>query len=54
VREYVDEKKWKEAEAPVQAVAKVIENVSHAIAKAADDLEGQVSPSDRSHPDSTR
>jgi N-acetylated-alpha-linked acidic dipeptidase len=49
VREYMDEKKWKEAEAQVPEVAKVIEHVSQAIAKAADDLNAQASPSDRGH-----
>jgi N-acetylated-alpha-linked acidic dipeptidase len=39
VREYMDEKKWAEAEAQVPAVAKVLEDVAAAIGKAADDLE---------------
>src|SRR5580698_6772276 len=43
VREYMDEKKWKEAEAQVPQVAQVIENVARGIAKAADDLEKAVS-----------
>jgi len=40
VREYMDEKKWTEAEAQVPGVAKVLEDVAAAIGKAADDLEG--------------
>ncbi len=40
VREYMDEKKWKEAEAQIPMVAQVIENVAAGIDKAADDLEG--------------
>jgi N-acetylated-alpha-linked acidic dipeptidase len=39
VREYMDEKKWKEAEAQVPQVAQVVENVAAGIGKAADDLE---------------
>ena len=39
VREYMDEKKWKEAEAQIPGVAAVIENVAGGIGKAADDLE---------------
>jgi len=39
VREYMDEKKWTEAEAQVPGVAKVLEDVAAAIGKAADDLE---------------
>jgi N-acetylated-alpha-linked acidic dipeptidase len=42
VREYMDEKKWKEAEAQVPQVAQVIENVAAGINKAADDLEKAV------------
>ena len=38
VREYMDEKKWKEAEAQIPQVAQVIENVAASIGKAADDL----------------
>jgi len=38
VREYMDEKKWAEAEAEVPGVAKVLNDVAAAIAKAADDL----------------
>jgi N-acetylated-alpha-linked acidic dipeptidase len=39
VREYMDEKKWKEAEGQVPQVAEVIENVARGIGKAAGDLE---------------
>lgn len=39
VREYMDEKKWKEAEGQVPQVAEVIEKVARGIAKAAGDLE---------------
>jgi N-acetylated-alpha-linked acidic dipeptidase len=39
VREYMDEKKWKEADAQIPGVAHVIENVAAGINKAADDLE---------------
>ena len=39
VREYMDEKKWKEAEGQVPQVAQVIQTVSAGIDKAADDLE---------------
>jgi N-acetylated-alpha-linked acidic dipeptidase len=39
VREYMDEKKWTEAEAQVPAVAKVLQDVAAAIDKAAADLE---------------
>jgi N-acetylated-alpha-linked acidic dipeptidase len=39
VREYMDAKKWTEAEAEVPGVAKVMEKVAAAIGKAADDLE---------------
>jgi N-acetylated-alpha-linked acidic dipeptidase len=42
VREYMDEKKWKEAEAQVPQVAQVIENVAAGINKAAHDLEKAV------------
>ena len=42
VREYMDEKKWKEAEAQVPQVSQVIENVAAGINKAADDLENAV------------
>jgi N-acetylated-alpha-linked acidic dipeptidase len=43
VREYMDEKKWKEADAQIPGVAHVIENVAAGIDKAADDLESAVS-----------
>jgi N-acetylated-alpha-linked acidic dipeptidase len=39
VREYMDEKKWREAEAQVPQVAQAIENAAAGIGKAADDLE---------------
>ncbi len=39
VREYMDEKKWKEADAQIPQVAQVIENVAGGINKAAVDLE---------------
>ena len=43
VREYMDEKKWKEADAQIPGVAHVIENVAAGINKAADDLESAAS-----------
>ncbi len=43
VREYMDEKKWKEADAQIPGVAHVIESVAAGINKAADDLESAVS-----------
>src|ERR1700727_2258616 len=43
VREYMDEKKWTEAEAQVPGVAKVLEDVAAAIGKAADDLDATTS-----------
>jgi len=39
VREYMDQEKWKEADAQVPVVGQVLENVATAIGKAADDLE---------------
>jgi N-acetylated-alpha-linked acidic dipeptidase len=42
VREYMDEKKWIEAEGQVPQVAQVIENVAFGIGRAADDLEKAV------------
>jgi N-acetylated-alpha-linked acidic dipeptidase len=42
VREYMDARKWKEAEAQVPGVAQVLENVAAGIDKAADDLEKAV------------
>ena len=42
VREYMDEKKWKEADAQIPGVAHVIENAAAGINKAADDLESAV------------
>src|SRR6202012_2884579 len=38
VREYMDQKKWKEADAQIPGVAHVIENVAAGIDKAADEL----------------
>jgi N-acetylated-alpha-linked acidic dipeptidase len=38
VREYMDEKKWKEADAQIPMVAHVIENIAAGVSKAADDL----------------
>jgi N-acetylated-alpha-linked acidic dipeptidase len=43
VREYMDEKKWKEADAQIPGVAQVIENAAAGISKAADELESAVS-----------
>lgn len=42
VREYMDEKKWKEADAQIPGVAQVIENAAAGINKAADGLESAV------------
>ncbi len=42
VREYMDEKKWKEAEGQIPMVAQVIENIAAGIDKAAADLEAAV------------
>jgi N-acetylated-alpha-linked acidic dipeptidase len=42
VREYMDQEKWKEAEAQVPLVGQVLENVAVAIGKAAGDLEKAV------------
>jgi N-acetylated-alpha-linked acidic dipeptidase len=42
VREYMDQKKWKEADAQIPMVAQIIENISAGIAKAADDLDAAV------------
>ena len=44
VREYMDEEKWKEADAQVPMVGQVLENVAAALGKAADDLEKAVAP----------
>jgi N-acetylated-alpha-linked acidic dipeptidase len=43
VREYMDEKKWREAEGQVPQVSRIIENVAAGIDKAAGDLEAAVS-----------
>ena len=45
VREYMDEKKWKEAEAQVPQVAQVIEQAAAGIDKAARDIETQLTQS---------
>jgi N-acetylated-alpha-linked acidic dipeptidase len=42
VREYLDEKKWREAEGQVPQVAQVVENVAGGIEKAAQDLDAAV------------
>jgi N-acetylated-alpha-linked acidic dipeptidase len=42
VREYMDEKRWREAEGQVPQVAQVIENAATGINKAADDLEREL------------
>ena len=42
VREYMDERKWKEAEAQVPQVSQVIEHAASGINKAAEDLEKAV------------
>jgi N-acetylated-alpha-linked acidic dipeptidase len=42
VREYMDEKKWKEADAQIPMVADVLANVATGIDKAAGDLETAV------------
>jgi N-acetylated-alpha-linked acidic dipeptidase len=42
VREYMDQKKWKEADAQIPMVAEVIDHISAGINKAADDLESAV------------
>jgi N-acetylated-alpha-linked acidic dipeptidase len=42
VREYMDQKKWKEADAQIPMVAQVIEQISGGIDKAASDLEAAV------------
>jgi N-acetylated-alpha-linked acidic dipeptidase len=39
VREYMDEKRWKEADAQIPMVAQVIDNIAVGISKAADDLD---------------
>jgi N-acetylated-alpha-linked acidic dipeptidase len=43
VREYMDEKKWKEADAQIPMVAQVLDNVAAGINKAADALDAAVS-----------
>ena len=44
VREYMDEKKWQQADAQIPMVAHVIENIAGGISKAADDLEAALKP----------
>ncbi len=43
VREYMDEKKWKEADAQIPMVSEVIDKVAAGINKAAEDLESAAS-----------
>jgi len=45
VREYMDEKKWKDADAQIPQVAQAIENAAAGISKAADDLENVLAQS---------
>jgi len=45
VREYMDEKKWKQAEGQVPQVSRAIENVAAGINQAANDLEAAVEQS---------
>jgi len=42
VREYMDEKKWKEAEVQIPGVAKIIETAAGGINQAAEELEKSV------------
>lgn len=42
VREYMDEKKWQQADEQIPMVAQVIENIAGGISKAADDLQAAV------------
>jgi N-acetylated-alpha-linked acidic dipeptidase len=44
VREYMDEKKWQQADAQIPMVAQVIENIAGGISKAADDLQAALGP----------
>jgi N-acetylated-alpha-linked acidic dipeptidase len=44
VREYMDEKKWSEAEGQVPQVAKAIENAAAGVDKAAADFEAALAP----------
>jgi N-acetylated-alpha-linked acidic dipeptidase len=44
VREYMDEKKWQQADAQIPMVAHVIENIAGGISKAADDLDAALKP----------
>jgi len=45
VREYMDEKKWKEADAQIPQVAQAVENAAAGISKAAGDLENVLAQS---------
>jgi N-acetylated-alpha-linked acidic dipeptidase len=45
VREHMDERKWKEADAQIPQVAQAIENAAAGISKAADDLENVLAQS---------
>jgi N-acetylated-alpha-linked acidic dipeptidase len=47
VREYMDQKKWKEADAQVPMVGKILEDVGAAIGRAADELEKATSQSNK-------
>jgi N-acetylated-alpha-linked acidic dipeptidase len=42
VREYMDERRWRDAESQVPQVAKAIESAAAAVQKAAADLEGEL------------
>jgi N-acetylated-alpha-linked acidic dipeptidase len=44
VREYMDEKKWQQADAQIPMVAQVIENIAGGISKAAADLDAALAP----------
>lgn len=44
VREYMDEKKWQEADAQIPMVAQVVENIAGGISKAASDLDAALKP----------
>ncbi|MGA8215822.1 MAG: transferrin receptor-like dimerization domain-containing protein [Candidatus Sulfotelmatobacter sp.] len=44
VREYMDERKWQQADAQIPMVAQVIENIAGGISKAADDLDAALKP----------
>ncbi|MGC1961454.1 MAG: transferrin receptor-like dimerization domain-containing protein, partial [Candidatus Sulfotelmatobacter sp.] len=44
VREYMDEKKWQEADAQIPMVAQVVENIAGGLSKAASDLDAALKP----------